>query len=414
MDSLPKSNRATSYVIWGAALFLVVLGVVAIRSITRERVSVRTAQVTYKDLVKSFSTNGKVELVDDFEAHAQAAGQVQDVYVDAGDKVKAGQLLLKMDDKYALSNLAHAQSQLQAAQLAVSDIEHGGSQDERTTAAGDLSRAQLQRQQDADDLAARQKLLQQGAASQAEVDAAQHRVQVDDNLIHSIQQRSTQRYGDADRARAQAQLADARAGVVAAQRSYDTVDIRSPFAGTVYSLPVAQYDYVSSGDDLVYVADLTKKKVVAYFDEPDIGNLAVGQPVKIAWEAKPGITWQGEISQVPTTIKEYLTRFIGECLINVDDAAGILEPNANVNVTVTTAQHAHVLSVPREALRYDGAQAYVFRIENGRLVRTLVTTGIINKNDAEITSGLSEGDVVATSATTPRDLTNGLEVKAVE
>jgi HlyD family secretion protein len=414
MVSIPKTNRATISVIWGVALFLVILGMIAVRSITRERVTVHTAQVTYKDLVKSISTTGKVELTDDFEAHAQAAGQVQDVYVDAGEKVKPGQLLLKMDDKYALASLAHAQSQLQAAELALNDIEHGGSQDERNTSAADLSRAQLQRQQDAADLAARQKLLQQGAASQAEVAAAQHRLEVDDNLIHSIQQRSTQRYGDADRARAQAELADARAGVVAAQRTYDTADIRTPFAGTVYSLSVAQYDYVSNGDDLVYVADLTKKKVVAYFDEPDIGSLAVGQPVKIAWEAKPGNTWQGQISQVPTTIKSYLTRFIGECLIAVDDANGVLEPNANVNVTVTTAQHAHVLSVPREALRYDGGQAYVFRIVDERLVRTAVKTGIINLNDAEIASGLSEGDTVATSATTPRDLSNGLEVKAAE
>jgi multidrug efflux pump subunit AcrA (membrane-fusion protein) len=67
---------------------------------------VRTAQVTYQDLEKSFSTNGKVEPVDDFQVHAPAAGQVQDVYVDVGQKVKAGQLLLKMDDKYALANLA--------------------------------------------------------------------------------------------------------------------------------------------------------------------------------------------------------------------------------------------------------------------------------------------------------------------
>ena len=53
------------------------------------RISVRAAQVTYQDLVKSFSTNGKVEPMDDFQAHAQAAGQVQDIYVDVGDKVKA-------------------------------------------------------------------------------------------------------------------------------------------------------------------------------------------------------------------------------------------------------------------------------------------------------------------------------------
>ena len=205
MASTPKSNRATHYVVWGSALILVALAVYAVRSITRQRVSVRVAQVTYQDLVKSFSTNGKVEPMDDFQVHAQAAGQVQEVYVDVGDKVKPGQLLLKMDDKYALANLAHANSTLRAAELAASDIEHGGTQDERNTYAADLRRTQLQRQQDAVSLAALQKLQQQGAASAGEVAAAQHRVQVDDSTLHSIEQHSTQRYGQSDQARAQAE-----------------------------------------------------------------------------------------------------------------------------------------------------------------------------------------------------------------
>ena len=414
MASSPKSTRSPHYVVWGSAIVLVVLAIYAVRTLTRERISVKVANVTYQDLVKSFSTNGKVEPLDDFEAHAQAAGQVQEVSVDVGDKIKAGQLLLKMDDKVALSNLAHAQSTLQAAELAVSDIEHGGTQDERNTSASDLTRAQLQLQQDTTDLAARQKLLAQGAESPAEVAAAQHRIQVDNNYIHSIQQHSTQRYGDADKARAGAELADARAAVAAAQRAYDTADIHSPISGTVYYLPVSQFDYVNSGDDLVYVADLTRLRITAYFDEPDIGNLAVGQPVKISWEAKPGMVWHGHITQTPTTIISYLTRFVGECFITVDDANGVLQPNANINVTVTTAQHLHVLSVPREALHFDSAQPYVFRVIQNKLVRTPVQLGIVNLTQAEITSGLSEGDTVALNATTNRDLNDGLEITPVQ
>src|ERR1039457_6252710 len=113
----PKSSRSTSFMIWGVALVVLALGIFAVRSFTRERISVRSAQVTYQDLVKSSSTNGKVEPMDDFQVHAQAAGQVQEVYVDVGDKVKPGQLLLKIDDKYALANLAHANSTLRAAEI---------------------------------------------------------------------------------------------------------------------------------------------------------------------------------------------------------------------------------------------------------------------------------------------------------
>jgi HlyD family secretion protein len=415
MALVPKSNRASQFVIWGLALCVIVVAVYSVRSFTREQVSVRTAQVTYQDLEKRFATNGKVAPISDFEVHAPSAGQIQDVYVDLEQKVKAGQLLLKMDDKLALANLAHANSTLRAAELAAGDVEHGGSQDERNTTAADLSRAKLQRQQDATSLSALQKLQQQGAASAGEVATAQHRLDLDDNNIQTLEQHSTQRYGQADLARAQAELADARAAVAAAQSSYDNADIRSKIAGTVYYLPVSQYDYVDSGEDLVYVADLTRMQVTAYFDEPDIGNLANGQQVTITWEAKPGAVWHGHITQVPTTIISYLTtRFVGECFITVDDAGGSLKPDANVNVTVTTARHPHVLTVPHEAVRGSIQQPYVFRVVQGKLVRTPIHTGITNVNEVEVTSGLSEGDMVALNPTTNRDLIDGLPVTPVQ
>jgi HlyD family secretion protein len=415
MASTPKSNRSALFVIWGTALIVILLAVYAVRTLTRVRVSVRAAQVTYQDLIKSSSTTGKVEPLDDFQAHALVAGQVQEIYVDVGDKVKAGQLLLKMDDADALARLASANSALRAAELAASDIEQGGTQDERNTYAADESRAMLQRHEDAAALAALEQLQQKGAASPAEIAAARARVQLDDSTLHSIEQHSTQRYGEADRARAQAQLADAHAAVTAAQRAYASTDIRTPISGTVYYLPVSQYDYVSlDPGDLVYVADLAHLRITAYFDEPEIGDLAAGQPVTITWEAKPGMTWHGHITQVPTTIISYGTRNVGECVIDVDDADGVLQPNANVIVKVTTAKRLHVLSVPHEAVReLNGPQPYVFRILHGKLVRTNVQTGIVNLNQVEIIGGLVEGDVVALNATTNRDISDGLDVKPV-
>jgi HlyD family secretion protein len=417
MPSNPEKRRTIPIILWASGLVALILVVVAVHYLTRERVEVRTAKVSYQDLIKTSSTNGNVEPIDDFQPHAQVAGVVEEVYVNVGDKVKPGQLLLKMDDADAKARLASAQSNLEAAQLALSDITHGGTQDERNTYAANLSSARLQRQQDAASLAALQQLQQKGAASAAEIAAAQQRLEVDDSSLHSIEQHSTQRYGDADRAGAQARVGDAQAALAAAQSSYASVNIKSPLAGTVYAIPIYQYDYVAAGVDLIYVADLNRIQVLAYFDEPEVGNLANGQPVKITWDAKQDRAWHGHISVAPTSIISYNTRNVGECIITVDDAHGDLQPNANVIVYVTTAQHSHALSVPREALHTDDANDYyVYRIIKDKLVRTSVqvTGGIVNNTRAEITGGLAEGDVVATTPTTPRDLTNGLEVIPVE
>ena len=159
------------------------------------------------------------------------------------------------------------------------------------------------------------------------------------------------------------------------------------------------------------VANLSRLRVRAYFDEPEIGKLANGQPVEIVWDAKPNQTWHGHISQAPTTVITYGTRNVGECLISVDDARGDLLPNTNVTVTVTTSQRLNALSLPREALRTEAGSSFVYRIVNAQLIRTPVTVGVTNLTRVEVLSGLKQGDVVALGATTPVELTDGLRVE---
>ncbi len=400
MASNNKQGNSTPIAVWGTAAVLILLAIYAVRSLTRERVTIHTATVSYQDLTRTVSTTGKVDLTDDSQVRSMAPGQVEAIYVNTGDRVHKGQLLLKLDDSAAQATLAHAQAGLQAALVAASNTAHGGSAEEHASSAADLDRANLQLQQDGIALVTAQKLQAQGAASPAEVAAAQHRVQMDESNLQSIRARTSQRYTPADVSSANAQVADARAAVVAAQSALANSIIRSKIDGTVYFLPVAEHDYVDANENLIFVADLTRMQIAAYFDEPDIGALAVGQRVSVTWQARPGMTWHGHVSQTPTTIQDYQNRFVGECTVTVDDADGVLAPNANVNLVVTLAQHPHVLAVPRGALKFDShGQSFVFRIRDSNLVRTNVTIGLLNLSDVEITSGLSEGDTVATGAT---------------
>ena len=193
------------------------------------------------------------------------------------------------------------------------------------------------------------------------------------------------------------------------------VTIRSPIAGTVYSIPFSNFDFVPSGMNIVDVADLTKLQVRAYFDEPEIGKLGDGQPVKIVWDAKPGNVFHGHIVRAPTTIMTYGTRNVGECIITVDDPRGEMIPNINVTVTVTESQRTNVLTVPREALHTDGAKDFVYRIVKGRLAVTPVKVSLVTTDSVEIVSGLDPNDEVVLRAKNPEtELTDGLEVKPIE
>jgi HlyD family secretion protein len=408
-----ETRRLNPVLLWVVFLAIIVLAFVVARSSNRDAVEIHAAAVTRQNLVSSVSTNGKVEPIGEFQAYAPAPGVIAKVYVEVLQKVKVGDLLLKMDDSDALAKLAAANATLRTAEATLHDMEQGGTQEERINLSGDLTRAQLQQQQSAKDLEALKQLEQKGAASASEVAAAAERLQAANNSVQSVQSRN-QRYSPTDKARIEAQVADARAALAAAQSSYGSFVIRTPKAGTVYSIPVSTYDFVPAGETLVAVADLNKIQVHAYFDEPEIGKLAVGQAVKVAWDAKPNQTWHGHISIAPTTVITYGTRNVGECIITVDDAHGDLLPNTNVVVTVTTAQRFNALSVPREALHTDGGD-FVYRVINGKLVRTPVQIGIAtNLIRAEIAAGLTEKDTVALGAINNRELSNGLSVKIVD
>jgi HlyD family secretion protein len=409
-----ETRRINPIMLWAIFLGILILALVVFRATTRDVLEVKVAPVDRQNLISAVSTNGKVEPIGEFQAYAPAAGVVAKVYVEVLQKVKAGDLLIKMDDADAKAKLASATATLRAAEATRNDMEQGGSQEEHITLGGDLTRAKLEQQQAADNLAALKRLQQQGAASPSEVAAAEQRLQTANSSAQSFQMRLTQRYSPADKVRIEAQVADARAALEAAESSYASYNIRTPQAGTVYSVPVSNYDFIAAGENLIAIADLNKIQVHAYFDEPEIGKLAVGQAVKIAWDAKPNQIWHGHITIAPTTVITYGTRNVGECIITVDDAHGDLLPNTNVVVTVTTAQRFNALSIPREALHTESGN-FVYRVIANKLVRTPVQVGVAtNLIRAEITSGLTEKDTVALGSVNNRELSNGLTVKIVE
>ena len=397
--------------VWAVAGLLACAGLFYYFKGTRTKVVVRAAQVERHDLTRTVSTNGNVEPIEDFEAHAPMSGTVQQVYVDLNQKVQKGQELVRMDDSDARKNVAQAQATLDAALSSLKNLKQGGTKDELLSSSADLNAAQTQLREAQTSERSFEALQAKGAASANEVASAKQRVSDAQAKISQLQTRSRGRYDDADFTAQQSQVSEARAALAAAEAGLNAVDVRAPFAGTVYALPKEQYDFAQGGDPLVDLADLTHLRVRAYFDEPEVGKLAAGQPVTIVWDAKQGQVWHGHIFEAPTTIVTSGTRNVGECLITVDDAKGDLLPNTHVTVTVTTLQRFNVLSVPREALKTDGQKNYVFKIVGDKLVRVPVTVGVVNLTRVEVVSGLNEGDEVALGPTTEVELTDGMRVK---
>lgn len=401
---------------------LITLGVVlavillaSFSSMREEIIPVRAATVERSSIRTTISTNGKIEPAQNFEAHAPVSTTVRRLLVREGDHVKKGQLLLQLDDSEARSQAARAQAQVKGAQSDVQAIELGGSQEELLTLQTQLVKAKTDGDAAQRSLDALRRLQQKGAASVGEVKEAENNLQRAQADFDLLQQKQKDRYSKPEVDKVEAQKSQAQAAYDAAEDVLQRSNVAAPFDGVVYLLPVKQGGFVQAGDLLLQEADLSHLIVRAYVDEPDIGRLVKGQKTEITWDAIPGRTWSGTVATLPATVKLRGTRNVGEATIALDNEDYKLLPNVNVSVSIIIAQHDNALTIPREALRQDDAKPYVYQIVEDKLRRHEVTVAASNLTRVEVSSGLSDKDVVALNSTSAlKSLRDGSPVKVVQ
>ncbi len=398
---------------WVTALAILGAVILAAAFVSRrdDGLPVRTAVVQPGAIRSLVSTNGKIEPVNNFEAHAPVSTSVRRVFVKEGAAVKKGQLLLVLDDADARAQAARAQTQLRAAKAELGAAERGGSQEEVLSLEAQLVKARTERDAAQRGLDALKKLEQQGAASAGEVREADNALASADAQLTFLRQKQTKRYSNAELARVSAEQAEAQAAYDAAQDVLAKSNVRAPFAGIVYSLPAKQGGFVAAGDLLLQVADLRNVVVRAFVDEPDVARLAPGEPIEITWDAVPGRVWRTTVTSIPSTVKLRGSRNVGETTSIVDNKDLKLLPNINVGVTIVVAEHDGVLVVPREAVRMDDTKPYVLLVDGHELKRRNVETSLSNLTQVEITRGLSAKDLIAINSSNGKPISEGTQVK---
>jgi len=406
-----SARRPRRWWVTGLAILAAVILLAAFVTRKDDSIPVRTAQVEQGQIRSLISTNGKIEPVQNFEAHSPLTTTVRRVLVKEGDAVKKGQLLVTLDDADARTQAARAQTQLKAALAEINGLERGGNQEEVLSVDAQLVKARGDRDAAQRNLEALKRLQQQGAATAGEVRAAENALAQADAQLHLLQQKQTGRYSKPEIARVEAQRLEAQAAYDAAQETLSKSNVRAPFDGIVYSLPVKQGAFVASGDLLLQVADLRKVQVRAFVDEPDVGKLAPGNPIEITWDAVPGRIWRATVNAIPSTVKLRGSRNVGETISIVDNNDVKLLPNVNVGVTIVTAERNSALVVPREAVRMDDSKPYVLQVVGRQLKRKSVETAISNLTEVEITRGLALNDLVAISSLNGKPIGDGTQVK---
>jgi HlyD family secretion protein len=402
-------------------LFLALAAIVAfvlVRLSGRQPVAKISATTPVRqNIVSSISSNGKVEPISPYTVEARLDTFVEKVLVVEGQNVKKGQLLLRLDVRDAASQLDAARRRLLQARDELRSAQAGGRADEAARINGDLAKAQAElerRQHNHDSL---ERLLAQGAATKDELaanDLALAQAQADVNKW-SAAKKEFSRAANLDTSRSALAVQQAQSDVAALEEKVRQGSIAAPVDGTLYSLPVKTGEYVKVGDLLAQMADLHKVRVRAFIDEPEMGGLEPGLPVKITWDALPNRVWDGKTEIVPKQVVARGTRSVGELLCSVDNEKLELLPNTNVNVRIHSKERVNVVAVPRGAVERESGQSYVFvvisRVGKTMLEKRRIQVGIADATNFEVMGGLQAGEIIALPGDV--DLKDGMVVKVV-
>jgi len=405
-------------------IFLVLAGVVVfalVRLTGRQPVAkINAVTPARENVISSISSNGKVEPIAPFVVRAQLDTFVEKISAVEGQQVKKGHPLLELNVKDAEAQLADARSKLLRAEYDLRAAKAGGRSDEAAKTDGALANAVAQRDRLQRNHDALERLIAQQAATKDELAAndlelARAQSQVTQLTAAKLEfERSVKLEANSG----SLQVDQLRSQVAALEEKVRDGHIVAPADGTLYSLPVKAGDYVKVGDLLAEMADLHKVRVRAFIDEPELGGLEPGEPVRITWDALPNRTWMGKTQVIPKQVVQRQARSVGELLCEVNNDKLELLPNINVDVRINSRERTGVLTVPRGAVELENGRRFVFvvlrnalGVGRATLEKREIHVGIADAANYEVIGGLNEGEMVALPGDV--DLKDGMAVKIV-
>lgn len=184
----------------------------------------------------------------------------------------------------------------------------------------------------------------------------------------------------------------AEAAVSLAEAHLAKTEIRAPFSGVIGLRSVSVGDYVKEGADMVNIESIDPLKVDFRVPETFFRQVQTGQPLSIALDSFPGKLYDGKVIAVNPLIDAAGRSVVIRAQVGNNESR--LRPGMFARVRLVTKDAHDALVVPEQAIVPEGDEQYVFRVLDGKAVRTRVETGQRRDAKVEIVKGLGFDDVV--------------------
>src|SRR4051812_20123613 len=394
-----KKKRRKLMIWGGVGLGIVLLIAIGVFAATRGGTKIdpsKLAKVEKGDLAKSVVATGKVEPIIKVEVKSKASGIVKKLLIDAGDRVKKGQLLAQLDKDEIQAQVEQSRAALEAAEASLKGAE------------ADYERAKVDAEGPDVPLLKRAYeravgMEKAGVVSTSALEDAQKNYEM--ALNKQNVSKAQLLVLKAKVAQAQGQLGQDKANLAQLEEQLSYTDIESPLDGVVLSRDVEMGDAVSSilvlGSSATLVmtlGDTSEVYVKGKVDESDIGKVYLGQPARIKVESFKDKTFNGKVTKIsPMGVdKDNVPTF--EVRVSINNPGGELKAEMTANAEVILDEHKNVLQIPEGSIIYDKDRKASVEVPDPKgkdgQRKVAVNIGISNGAKTEVLNGLKEGDQV--------------------
>ncbi len=367
------------------------------------------------------TATGYIVAAHKIEVASKVNGRVAWIGVDKGDKVQAGQVLVRLEDDEYRAQVQQQQGQLANLQAKLAEDQHGSRPEEIQKARADVDQAKADLADAKVSLDRTRQLVEQGVLAKQSLDDAQSKYDGDDAKVASLQRTLDlsvlgPRKEEIDQIRGQ--IEQARGALAYAQNQLDNTVIKAPVSGTILDRNVEKGEFISTGfvgdkgakGYIVTMADLNDLQVELDIPQGDFPKLGPQQKGIVTTDAYPDKKYQGEIEQVsPEADRAKATVQVKVHVLNPD---AYLRPDMNATVsfyndvkTSATPAAERVIVVPQGAVQ----NGNVFAVVNGHARKKPVTVRGTSDKGVLIASGLIGGEELIVSP--PATLKDGQKVE---
>jgi multidrug efflux pump subunit AcrA (membrane-fusion protein) len=376
-------------------------GTRAANAAPRERkISATVATVEGRDVQRTVQIVGTLAPIEEVTLGTETYSTVTKIFVDLGDPVTVGQVVIKLDDRGARLEVERTTAGLQAARENLSrfreSLEASRANVDRAKAVLEDARINLRRLQG---------LFAEGAISASQRDSAQTQHDV---AVASL--RAAEAQVESDRSalkNTEAVVEQARTSLEIARKVLQDTNVVSPINGVVRKRLVNVGDTFREKTPLMSLVTTTTLKLTGDVPERFAPLVQMGRPVSIEVEAYPGQPFPCTITRISPSVDVESRSFQIEA--SVPNPKGLLKPGFFAKASILTGVERQVPFVPEDAVASLAGVVKVYVVANGKAEERRVKTGQRRDGRVEILEGVKVGETVATSSL--GQLAHGAEVQ---